>query len=62
MTSPLDEDFEDVPIPLDHVTLARLVRFARSIGRHPRDAAGVLLHDLLADSEFWGAADNPRLN
>lgn len=59
MVQPLthDDDVEDVVIPLDQATIARLARFGREIGQHPRDAAGQLLRDLLADSDFWSAAD-----
>jgi len=64
MNLPLEEDVEDVlPIPLDPVTVKRLARFARLIGQHPRDVAGMLLCDLLADQDFWDAAeDHSRLN
>lgn len=61
-----DEDIEPVPIPMGSGTRRRLVRFASAIGKPPAQAAGDLLKDLLADSDFWDAAElvpeKPALN
>ena len=51
------EDVEDIPIPLDGLTVRRLARFARLVGKRPLEAAGELLRDLLEDSDFWDAVE-----
>jgi hypothetical protein len=43
-------------LPLNDDTLDRLDAFAASIGKTPGEAAAALLRDLLADVEFWKAA------
>jgi hypothetical protein len=51
------EATEDV-VPLNAVTLRRLERFARGLGKPVGAAAADLLRDLLADEEFWEAAED----
>jgi hypothetical protein len=46
-----------VPVPLDRRTRERLSRFAEAIDEHPLVAAARLLRDLLADDEFYNAAE-----
>lgn len=54
---------ELVPVPMDIETIGRLARFAKAIGKHPIEVAGMLLADLLADDAFWNAAkDAAKLN
>lgn len=45
------ERVEEVPIPLDADSIARLARLARACGRHPIDLAADLLRDLLIEDE-----------
>ena len=47
----IDDDSELLPIPLDGITVARLVRLARACGDRPAEVAASLLRDLLADDE-----------
>jgi hypothetical protein len=51
-----DDETEEALIDLDQDTIARLARFGRAVGKHPRVLAGELLRDLLADPDFWNAA------
>jgi hypothetical protein len=50
------DDFTTVPIPLDRRTRERLAHFAEAIDEHPIIAAARLLRDLLADDDFYNAA------
>jgi hypothetical protein len=51
-----DDGIELVPVPMGPETRARLVAFARAVGKPPAEAAGALLNDLLEDQDFWDAA------
>lgn len=47
-----DDEIEEVVIPLDRVTIARLARLSRIVGDHPTSVAASLLHDILKDDEL----------
>jgi hypothetical protein len=47
-----------VSVPLDPITLRRLISFSSAVGKLPHEAASALLRDLLADDELWNAAAN----
>lgn len=51
------DDFATISIPLDREAQRRLLRFAKAIHEHPLVAAARLLSDLLADDEFYNAAE-----
>lgn len=54
-----DDEIELVPVPMDRATRARLARFARLSGDRAVMAAGAILRDVLADEDFWEAAEDP---
>lgn len=47
-----DDDLHILPIPVDAETVARLVKLADKVGKHPIDCAASLLHDLMRDDEM----------
>lgn len=47
---------DDDTLPLDDDTRDRLDLFAKATGKTPAQAAALLLHDLLWDTDFWKEA------
>jgi hypothetical protein len=47
----LDDDVDDLPVPLDRETRRWLADLARASGAHPRELIASMLHDIRRDDE-----------